>query len=88
MTTTEQSIVQTARKVRAQRRVEKITDPAALLTTELLAARFGLTIRSIDRWQSDPRLNFPKPDLVIFRRKYWRLSTIEGWEAQHAEAAA
>ena len=37
------------------------------------------------RWQEDPELAFPQPDLVIGNRRFWRLSAIESWLAVQGE---
>jgi len=81
-------VLQAARRSRAYHRLASTTDPEFHLTTELLAARLGVTIRSVDRWARDPRLEFPSPDLVVFRRKYWKRATIEAWEERRRAAAA
>jgi hypothetical protein len=81
-------VLQPARRSRAYHRLASTTDPEFHLTTELLAARLGVTIRSVDRWARDPRLEFPSPDLVVFRRKYWKRATIEAWEERRRAAAA
>jgi hypothetical protein len=81
-------LVRTARKVQVQRHLAETVDPQAVLTTEMLAARFATTIRTIDRWQTDPRMNFPPPDLKIFRRKFWRLATVQKWEREYVEVSA
>jgi predicted DNA-binding transcriptional regulator AlpA len=36
------------------------------------------------RYEHDPRLGFPKPDLIIRRRKFWRRATIARWLATQA----
>ena len=58
----------------------------AKLPTIKVAERYGVTTRSIDRWEENPGLHFPKP-LVINRRRYWNLSDLETWERQRAVAA-
>ena len=85
----EKEILRTARKSRARHRLTKsAADPHAHLTGDLLAERYNTTRRTIDRWRDDPRLNFPPPDIIIFRRKFWRLETIQEWERQRTAAAA
>ena len=85
----EKELLRIARKSRARRRLTKsAADPHAHLTGDLLAERYNTTRRTIDRWRDDPRLKFPPPDLIIFRRKFWRLETIQAWEQQQAAAAA
>lgn len=52
-----------------------------LLPTALLKQRYHKSDSALHRWQNDPDLNFPKPALVISKRKYWRLADLEAWEA-------
>jgi predicted DNA-binding transcriptional regulator AlpA len=35
------------------------------------------------RWQRDPRVQFPKPDVMINGRRYWYAGTIRRWKAEH-----
>jgi predicted DNA-binding transcriptional regulator AlpA len=37
----------------------------------------GVSEMTLWRWSRDR--GFPKPDLVIGRRKYWRRATVQGW---------
>jgi hypothetical protein len=53
-----------------------------------LANRYSVTPRTVDRWKNDPRLDFPKPDLIINGREYYRTGTMESWERKRATAAA
>ncbi|MGO9049932.1 MAG: hypothetical protein ACLP19_17080 [Xanthobacteraceae bacterium] len=43
--------------------------------------------RSIERWQDNPELDFPKP-LIVNRRKYWALEDLERWERARAAGQA
>jgi hypothetical protein len=58
------------------------------LSTPRVAARYGCTVRTVERWALDARLRFPKPDLVVHTRKYWRLSTLQKWERERVTAGA
>jgi hypothetical protein len=49
------------------------------LPTGRVAARYGVASRTVERWQQDPKLEFPKP-LVINTRKYWSVRDLESWE--------
>ena len=42
-----------------------------LLPTRLVCKRYGVSGRTIIRWEQDPDLNFPKPASVINGRKYY-----------------
>ena len=44
-----------------------------------LAARYGVHVRTIERWMADPELGFPQP-LYIRRRRYIRASDLQAWE--------
>ena len=52
-----------------------------MLTNRHLQERYGVTRMTVSRWRSDPKVNFPKPDVVIKTREYWsETRTIEPWE--------
>jgi hypothetical protein len=57
------------------------------LRTVQLAQRFNVVCRTIERWEQNPELNFPKP-LLINGRKYWRLEDVERWERARAASDA
>jgi hypothetical protein len=58
----------------------------AFIPARLVAKRYAVTIRCIDRWEADDRLNFPRPVYI------GRVADLERWEAEQAkrgeEAAA
>jgi hypothetical protein len=63
-----------------------------------VARRFGVSVRTLDRWIPKPHLNFPAPDLVLHDVagrpcvRLWRLGDLIEWErsqaAKHAQAAS
>ena len=56
-------------------------DPlCAYLPPRRTAKRYGVTIRSIDRWVKDPRLDFPAP-LYVGRMRLWSIAELLQWEA-------
>ncbi len=57
------------------------------LPARLVAARYAVTIRSIERWTDDDRRGFPAP-VYLGRMRFWRVADLEAWEAQRAEAGA
>jgi hypothetical protein len=59
---------------------------ADYLSTAGLANRYNVNRRTIDRWRKNPALAFPAPDLVILKREYRKLETIERWERKRATA--
>jgi hypothetical protein len=64
-----------------------ISESGARLPTGDVAARYGVTPRSIDRWRKDPELAFPKP-IYIRDRKYWSVKELVNWERQRTSASA
>lgn len=59
-----------------------------ILNSRTLTSRYGVTLRTIDRWLERAGLEFPQPCLVVGKRRYWRLADIEAWETSQAAAAA
>ena len=57
----------------------RLRPEAARLPTGAVAARYGVTTRSVDRWWRNPDLNFPQP-IIVNQRKYWALTDLEIWE--------
>jgi len=59
-----------------------------LLPARKVQERFDVVDRTLDRWVSDPRLQFPRP-VVINRRRYFVEAEIEAFEQRRrAEATA
>jgi hypothetical protein len=57
-------------------------DEDALLTSGQVRARYGgVSAMCIWRWQRNPAVRFPMPDVVITNRSYWRLGTLRRWDA-------
>jgi hypothetical protein len=48
-----------------------------------VAQRYGVVVRTLDRWLDDSDLNFPKPE-VLNHRRYWWLSELREWERNRA----
>lgn len=51
------------------------------------AGRYGKSIRTLDRWLEDERMNFPRP-VLLGRMRFWRVADLEAWEAAQAERSA
>ena len=51
------------------------------LPTVQVAKRFGVSLRTIERWLDSETLNFPRP-ITINRRRYWVEAEIEVWEIE------
>ena len=47
--------------------------------TAAVAARYGVTVRSVERWLERPDLNFPRPEYINGRR-YWSLNRLREWD--------
>jgi hypothetical protein len=62
-------------------------DPATdrLLSTAAIAARYGVSTRTIDRWRGDPELGFPPTENVNGRNYNW-LSKLVRWDRQRVAA--
>jgi predicted DNA-binding transcriptional regulator AlpA len=39
---------------------------------------------SLWRWLQDPKLNFPKPSLIVNGRRFWREGDLQQWEERTA----
>lgn len=57
------------------------------LPTKLVAKRYGVCTRTIERWEADAKLAFPKP-AIINKRKYWSLRTLRHYDRKRAAIAA
>jgi MerR HTH family regulatory protein len=51
-----------------------------------VAARYGVTTRTVDRWHRDEKLGFPKP-IVINGRNYYREDELSEFDHQCARRA-
>jgi hypothetical protein len=54
-----------------------------LVNSRLVAQRYNISTRTINRWLSDPQLSFPQP-LIINRRRYWDSEALTEWERARA----
>ena len=62
------------------------TTPAdELVSRKTVAGEFDSCTKTIDRWEDDPRLGFPK-SVLINRRRFWRRSELEAFK--HAQVRA
>jgi len=53
------------------------------LPTRQVCERYGVTDRTISRWERDPDLNFPQP-AVINNRKYYEEDQLTDWDRANA----
>jgi predicted DNA-binding transcriptional regulator AlpA len=65
---------------------DTMDDPSEfLLNSGDVRRRCGnVSLMSLFRWLRDPTVAFPRPDIVISKRNYWRESTIAAWLASRA----
>jgi hypothetical protein len=61
--------------------------PRRKLSTTEVAKRYFKTRRTIERWERDPTLGFPKP-LIIRGRKYRDELELEIWERSRVAMTA
>ncbi len=59
--------------------LNKTINASSFLPARRVWERYGVTSMTLQRWLTDPRLDFPKP-VYIGRFRYWRLSELEAWE--------
>lgn len=50
------------------------------------AERYGVSVRSIERWEADQKLSFP-PSRLINGRRYDDIEQLDAWDAKCAAAA-
>ena len=53
------------------------------LTTRRVCLRYGVSDRTVARWERDPSLNFPQP-LVVNKRKYFSEDELTQWDRANA----
>jgi hypothetical protein len=63
-------------------------DEALLDSAKMRASVGGKSPMCIWRWQRDPKVRFPLPDLTINGRKYWYAGTIRRWKGDRETKAA
>lgn len=54
------------------------------LPARLVAARYSVVVRSLDRWCERPELGFPQPT-YINGRKYWDEAALDAWDRLQVE---
>jgi predicted DNA-binding transcriptional regulator AlpA len=57
-----------------------------LVANKTLARKVGVCTRTIFTWAADPKLNFPQPIKIGFRR-YFQVSEVEAWLASRRSGA-
>jgi predicted DNA-binding transcriptional regulator AlpA len=57
-----------------------------LIANKRLARKLNVTTRTLFTWAADPKLNFPQPLKIGFRR-YFQVSEVEAWLASRRSGA-
>jgi hypothetical protein len=97
----EESVSESPRSDLAKHGPALLESPSVDLDTRVkagaVARRYGVSVRTLDRWITKPHLNFPAPDLVLHDVagrpcvRLWRLGDLIEWEraqaVRHAQAA-
>jgi hypothetical protein len=58
-----------------------------LVPDRLVAERYDITVRTLERWDATPSLKFPKP-IFIRRRRFREVSALDQWDAANARRLA
>ncbi len=58
-----------------------------LLNDRQVAERYGVVVRTLERWDLDPAMKFPPP-IRINRRRYREVAALEAWERAELRKAA
>jgi hypothetical protein len=53
------------------------------LPVKLVRLRYGVCGRTLDRWEDNKALGFPKA-MVVNGRRFWRLADLQNWERARA----
>lgn len=56
----------------------------ALIPRKQTASRYGVTPRTIERWEADPAMGFPR-STVINRRHYDDVDQLDAWDRECAK---
>ena len=63
-----------------------MSDTETWLNSGSVCARYNISAPTLNRWDRDGELGFPKP-MIVQRRKLYPLSKLEAWERTQAAAA-
>ena len=75
---------------RVHARIPESIDPDNKLQARGVAARYSVTVRTLDRWLDKPCLEFPQPCMVMrdalgrVCARFWRLGDLIDWERRQA----
>jgi hypothetical protein len=64
---------------------KRINPGAGLLPERLVAERYSVHVRTVDRWGKDPSLGFP-PVIIIRKRRYRDAAALDAWDRAHNTA--
>ncbi|MET4483044.1 hypothetical protein [Bradyrhizobium sp. F1.13.3] len=74
--------------------IPQASDQDRKLTARSVATRLDVSVRTIDRWLSQPHMDFPRPAMRTFdasgrvANRYWRLGDLIAWERRQAVTSA
>jgi hypothetical protein len=66
---------------------KKVIEGKVFLTRGLVGKRYQKNPRTIKRWEADPRVGFPPPDLTILDRVYWNQKTLDAYDRRQRHTA-
>ncbi len=67
--------------------IEQVSPSATrLVPARAVASRYGISLRSVDRWLAKEVL--PAPDRIVNGRRYWLLASLERADRAHTVNAA
>jgi hypothetical protein len=75
---------------RTHARNPETIDPQHMIQARGVAVRYDICVRTLDRWLLKPRLDFPKPAMLMHdiagrvSARFWRLGDLLEWERAHA----
>jgi predicted DNA-binding transcriptional regulator AlpA len=81
----------TIAQLRSPRDSEHVTlDADRMMQASSVAARYDISVRTLDRWLQKPHLDFPKPVMLMHdvagrvSSRFWRLGDLIAWERLQA----
>jgi predicted DNA-binding transcriptional regulator AlpA len=83
-------VSESLRQDRAPARNPETVDLDRMIQARGVAARYDISVRTIDRWLQKPHLAFPQPVMVTrdiagrVSARFWRLGELIAWERAQA----
>jgi predicted DNA-binding transcriptional regulator AlpA len=69
-------------------------DPERRIQARRVAARYDISVRTLDRWLQKPHLDFPQPVMLMHdvvgrvSSRFWRIGDLVTWERAQAAKRA